>query len=154
MVKHRISFPAPSNRMSSIPPAASTSQRTCPVNQKSQRSAKRRKTSSIFLDIAAREGSDDDDDDDSDDNKLPAVHVTTVRPVGHASYAKDLDSIIEHYEDGRPHGLVGPNVDWSTIPIDLDLFPSTHSNRSIYVATFFTSKSLYVIVFHPRFLRS
>ena len=132
----------------------STSRRTRPANQKSQRSAKRRKTSSIFLDIAAREGSNDDDDDNGDDDELPAVRVTAVRPVGHVSYAKDLDSIIEHYEDGRPRGLVGPYVDQSTIPSDLDLFPSTHSGQSIYVATFFTSKSLYVIVFHPHFLRS
>jgi hypothetical protein len=140
MAKHGISFPAPSDRMSLQVPY--TSSRTHPSNQKSGRPAKRRKTTLMFLDIAASEGSKEEDDDDADDDdELSAVHVTAVKPAGHASYAKDLDRIIEHYKDGQPHGLVGSSMDRSMIPIDLDLFPSTQSGRSIYIASLFTSKS-------------
>jgi hypothetical protein len=137
MAKHGISFPAPSDWMSL--PVPYTSSHTRPSNQKSRRPAKRRKTNLIFLDIAASKGSEDDDDDD-DDDELSAVHATAVKPAGHTSYAKDLNRIIERYKDGQPRGLVGPSVDRSTIPIDLDLFPSTQSGRSIYIASLFTSK--------------
>jgi hypothetical protein len=139
MAKHGILFPAPSDRISL--PVPYTSSRTHPLNQKSRRPAKRHKTNLMFLNIAASEGSEeDDDDDDDDDDELSAVRATAVKPAGHASYAKDLDRIIECYKDGQTRGLVGPSVDRSTIPIDLDLFPSTQSSRSIYIASLFTSK--------------
>jgi hypothetical protein len=139
MAKHCISFPAPSDRMSL--PVPYTSSRTRPSNQKSRRPAKRRKTNLMFLDIAASEGSEEEEENDDNDNELSAVRATAVKSAGHALYAKDLDRIIERYKDGQPRGLVGPSVDRSMIPIDLDLFPSTQSGWSIYIASLFTSKS-------------
>ncbi|KAF9233647.1 hypothetical protein BU15DRAFT_66401 [Melanogaster broomeanus] len=149
MAAHNISFlatsiPAPSmshqsggsNCTPSTSSAPSRSSRpTRSLNHKSQRPTKRRKTTSIFLDLVAMEG--DEDTEEEEDNRVESFHVPAIEPAGQTSYAKDLDRIYEHYEGGQPQESAGSYVD-RDIPIDLSVFPTREGNERIYIIEFNT----------------
>lgn len=139
------SFVPPSNAVST----PSSSSATRPSTRKSRRPTKRRKTGSIFVDIAAAEADDTEEEDEGEQMEL--YHTPEVQPVGRTRYAKDLDRLFEHYQGETPdaaNNAGGSPRDEVTIPIDFfNMFGSGENGHRIYVVEFFTSKPPFFFFF-------
>ncbi|KIJ06250.1 hypothetical protein PAXINDRAFT_20549 [Paxillus involutus ATCC 200175] len=130
------SFVPPSNAVST----PSSSSATRPSTRKSRRPTKRRKTGSIFVDIAAAEVDDTEEEDEGEQMEL--YHAPKVQPAGRTRYAKDLDRLFECYQGETPdaaNNVGGSPHDEVTIPIDFfNMFGSGENGHRIYVVEFFT----------------
>ncbi|KIJ04751.1 hypothetical protein PAXINDRAFT_21955 [Paxillus involutus ATCC 200175] len=130
------SFVPPSNAVST----PSSSSATCPSTRKSRRPTKRRKTGSIFVDIAAAEVDDTEEEDEGEQMEL--YRALEVQPAGRTRYAKDLNRLFERYQGETPdaaNNAGGSPHDEVTIPIDFfNMFGSGENGHRIYVIEFFT----------------